>query len=185
MAPVTPIRPMADGMLIEFFLNEELCLTGKRLRGVEAAHGDLLACFALHLPAIDHDAADRLAADPRNDRPDAAARAVPTERILEVLPFFLDDPRWHGDELQDRRVRTQLAWSLAQWVGRRCDVLGSEPYEAVRAAVWRSQKAVRRTKAEAARRDLEERGMLSPALQTLFREVEERRAGERRTPIGS
>jgi hypothetical protein len=175
---------MADGMLIEFFLNEEAGLTGRRLRRVEAAHGDLLVCFALHLPAIDHDAADRLAADPRNDRPDAAARAVPTERILEVLPFFLDDPRWHGDELQDRRVRAQLAWRLAQWVGRRCDLLGSAPYESVHAAVWRSQKAVRRIKAEAARRDLEERGLLSPALQTLFREAKERRACEVRMPIG-
>ncbi|GAA4742256.1 hypothetical protein GCM10025783_11960 [Amnibacterium soli] len=178
MAPVTPNRPMADGMLIEFFLNEEVCLTGKRLRRVEAAHGDLLACFALHLPAIDHDAADRLAADPRNDRADAAARAVRTERILELVPFFLDEPRWHGDDLQDRRVRMRLAWGLAQWVGRRCDLLGSKPYEAVHAAVWRSQKEVRRIKAEAARRDLEERELLSPALQALFREVEERRARE-------
>lgn len=170
MAPVTPIRPMADGLLIEFFLNEETCLTGKRLQRVESAHGDLFACFAMHLPTVDPDAADRLAADPRNDRADAAARALPTERILEMLPFFLDEPRWHGGDLQDRRVRAQLVRSLAQWVGRRCDLVGSEPYETVHAAVRRSQRAVRRIAADAARHHLEQGGFSSPLLQALFRE---------------
>ncbi|WP_375388356.1 hypothetical protein [uncultured Amnibacterium sp.] len=171
MAPVTPIRPMADGTLIEFFLNEGIGLTGTRLHRVDAAHGDLLVCFAEHLPQIDPGAEERLRLLRRGgDRPDAAARVAAPEVILVVLPFFLDEPRWHGRELQDRIVRSRLAWSLAQWIGEEGD-----SYEAVRAAVCRSQKAVRKTKADAARRHLEESGTVPPQLLALLQQMDTRR----------
>ncbi|MET0590009.1 MAG: hypothetical protein ABWZ77_02430 [Naasia sp.] len=179
MAPVMQIRPMADGTLIAFFMNAEMGLMGKRLSRVEAAHADLLACFTAHLPDVLPESADRREAD---DRPEAAARVAPPEVILQVLPFFLDEQQWHGADLQDRRVRYSLSWGLAQWVARDLGLQGSESYEAVRAAVSRSARNVRRVKADAARQDLEERGLIPPELQALLRNIDARRASEAETP---
>ncbi|WP_133766355.1 hypothetical protein [Amnibacterium kyonggiense] len=172
MAPVIPLRPMADGMLIHFFLNTGPTLTGKRLDRVERAHADLLACIADHLAEVDPGAAARAQTSDRPHRQDAAAASVAPRAVLDFLPFFLDEPRWHGSDLRDRVVRADLAWQLAQWIDRRLGVRETASYEAVRQAVWRSRTAVRRSKAESERRRLEQKAKDSPELQRALQNMD-------------
>jgi hypothetical protein len=40
------------------------------------------------------------------------------DAVLLLLPVFLDEPRWHGVDLEDRRLRIRLARSLAEEIFR-------------------------------------------------------------------
>lgn len=156
----SPERVKADQVLRSFFRSEEDPLSGSRLRRVMEAEVDLRACIEEHAPALLSDADASLLALERlfGDR-GAVARIAGPSVILEALPTFLRDERWHGRTLLDRRVRCALAWRLAQQVARRLDLRGSDEYEAVRRAVQRARSDIRRTAAEAALQDLEARGV--------------------------
>jgi hypothetical protein len=176
MAPVIPLRPMADGTLIGFFLNEQVLLTGKRLERVEAAHAALLSCIDAHAATLLPEADGRDLEADLSDEVGAISRRIPPPRLLDALPFFLAEERWFGEDLQDRRVRELLTWRLAQHVALRFDLRGSEPYEAVRAASWQCRKSIRRAAAEVTRRDLEARGVHIEIPQWLLDHAREREA---------
>ncbi len=109
----------ADAAISDFFLLERARTSGTRQRRLERAIDDLRQCFEA--------VADRVLTTPELDtrelerqfRPEgAAARVADAYALLYVLPLWLDDPRWHGNDLEDRRLRVQLALPLARFVAR-------------------------------------------------------------------
>lgn len=160
MDAASSVRENADQVLSSFFRGEQDPLGGIRLHRVLAAEADLRACFEECAPAYMSTADESvLAAERLFVRRGPAARIANPSVILEVLPTFLRESRWQGSSLQDRRVRSQLAWRLAQQIAHRLELRGSDEYEAVRAAVQRARGDIRRADAEAALHDLEARGV--------------------------
>src|SRR4051794_26973116 len=45
---------------------------------------------------------------------DAPSRVAGGGAILLVLPLYLDEPHWHGADVEDRRLRIQLASLLTE-----------------------------------------------------------------------
>ena len=61
------------------------------------------------------------------------------EAVLLVLPVFLDEPRWHGIDLEDRRLRIRLASDLVERTTRVSMLAGVD----VGRAAWVVEAAVR------------------------------------------
>lgn len=117
--PDTPPPVTADAAISDFFLLERARTSGARQRRLERATDELRQCFEA--------VADRILTTPelavreleRQFRPEgAAARVADAYALLYVLPIWLDDPRWHGTDLEDRRLRVQLTMPLARFVTR-------------------------------------------------------------------
>ncbi len=109
----------ADASIRDFFLLELARASGARKRRLERAVDDLRLCF--------EDVSDRILITSelatrdleRQFQPEgAAARVADAFALLHVLPLWLEDPRWHGDDLEDRRLRVQLTLPLARYVTR-------------------------------------------------------------------
>lgn len=57
-------------------------------------------------------------APPRSAPKVCAAPRAGADAVLLALPVFLEEPRWHGNDLEDRRLRIRLARSLADQIFR-------------------------------------------------------------------
>lgn len=137
LMPVT-----VDAAINDFFLPEQARASGARQRRLERAMEDLRQCFedvaegVLTTPEL---AMRDLERQFRAER--AAARVADVSALLHVLPVWLEDSRWHGKDLEDRRLRVQLTLPLARFVTRR------SPFD-VACAVLDVEYAVRRARGE-------------------------------------
>ena len=61
------------------------------------------------------------------------------DAILLLLPVFLDEPRWHGDDLEDRRLRIRVASALSEQILRASAAQGVD----LGRAAWVVEAAVR------------------------------------------
>ena len=105
--------PRADDVLRRFFTEQAVGVTERRAERLQRAQVDLRACLDGLAPLLFSDQERALLALERQfDPEDASSRVASAETVLLLLPVFLDEPRWHGDDLEDRRVRIRLARSL-------------------------------------------------------------------------
>ena len=114
LLPVT-----ADAAISGFFLLEQARASGARLQRLARAIDDLRQCF--------ESVADQVLTTPELATRDlerqfraegAAARVADADALLHVLPMWLEDSRWHGKDLEDRRLRVHLTLPLARFVTR-------------------------------------------------------------------
>lgn len=148
MGVVTPLRRNTDVIIRMFFQSEMVDVKGKRYRRLERAEADLRRCFEAH--------ADRVLTDPERylltieqqfDPEGAAARVADVDAVLQVLPMYLEDPEWFGDDLEDRRLRILMAKRLARQVPYLKELQGrsvSEPVLLVRVAAHRAGRRLDR-----------------------------------------
>src|SRR4051794_24275280 len=109
----------ADGALRRFFGAQLAGASEQRARRLRAAESDLLACLEEMAPLLLSDQERALLALERQFDPEGAlARVANADAVLLLLPVFLDEPRWHGSDLEDRRLRIRLARSLADEIFR-------------------------------------------------------------------
>jgi hypothetical protein len=105
----------ADDVLRRFFRESAAGLPVRRGQRVQRAESDLRACLDGLAPLLFSDQERALLALERQFEPDdAEARVASAEAVLLVLPVFLDEPRWHGIDLEDRRLRIRLARALSE-----------------------------------------------------------------------
>ena len=112
-----PLR--AEEVLRRFFGEQLAGAPKRRVERLQCAEADLLACLEVLAPALltDQERA-LLALESQFDPQCALARVAGADAVLLALPVFLDQPRWHGADLEDRRLRIRLARSLADEIFR-------------------------------------------------------------------
>lgn len=131
-------------------------LTGKRLRRHQQAEADLRVCIeatgAQHL-----DDEERVLLElERSIHPiGAVARTAPAGVLLLVLPSYLEDPRWEGDDDVDRKVRIDLALELARWCVRLPELRDVDTDDAMEDVLDAWRVAHRRLRFDRARRSYE------------------------------
>ena len=109
----------ADDVLQRFFREQAAGLTPRRAYRMQRAEADLRACLEHLAPLLFSDQERALLSLERQFEPaEAAARVASAEAVLLVLPVFLDEPRWHGTDLEDRRLRIRLASDLSEQILR-------------------------------------------------------------------
>lgn len=109
----------AEEVLRRFFDAQLAAVTGQRATRLRSAEADLLACLDELAPLLLTDQERALLALERQFAAEGAlVRVATAEAILLALPVFLDEPRWHGDHLEDRRLRILLARALAEEILR-------------------------------------------------------------------
>ena len=147
-----PPAVTADAAISGYFLLEQARASGARQRRLACAFAALRQCF--------EETADRVLTTPELATRDlerqfqaegAAARVAGADALLYVLPVWLEESRWHGDDLEDRRLRVQLTLPLVRFVMRLPNFDG--PAGGM-CAVWDVEYAVGRARQEisAARR---------------------------------
>ncbi|HEY4268211.1 MAG TPA: hypothetical protein VGM94_08480 [Galbitalea sp.] len=136
----------ADAAISDFFLLAQARASGARQRRLERAADDLRQCFEA--------VAERILTTPelamldleRQFRPEgAAARVSDACALLDMLPSWLEESRWHGDDLEDRRLRVQLTLPFARFLARLPTFDGSGGGEC---AMWDVEAGVRRARHE-------------------------------------
>jgi hypothetical protein len=109
----------ADEVLHRFFREQAAGLTPRRAYRMQRAEADLRACLEHLAPLLFTDQERALLALERQfEAADAEARVASAEAVLLVLPVFLDEPRWHGTDLEDRRLRIRVARALSEEILR-------------------------------------------------------------------
>lgn len=146
---------VADVVLRGYFARERAAAGGRRLERLCAAEADLRACLEVLAPvALTGPELALLALERQFEAEGAAARVAAADAVLIVLPTYLEDPRWRGADLEDRRLRITLAeplaWSIARLPQLRGTSLGC-PVWTIEAAA-RHARWVLRQEREAARR---------------------------------
>ncbi|WP_375390304.1 hypothetical protein [uncultured Amnibacterium sp.] len=111
--------PRSDEVIGRWFAEARRGLSGRRLERVRSAEADLRACLEANAPQL-LTATERalLTLERQFDDRGAAARVAEAGVVLLVLPVFLEEPRWFGEDVEDRRVRIRLAEPLAYSVAR-------------------------------------------------------------------
>jgi hypothetical protein len=149
------VMQRADEVLRWFFAEQAASATPRRSDRLRRAEADIRGCLEELVPLLFTEQERALLALERQFEPDdAPARVASADAILLVLPVYLDEPRWHGTDLEDRRLRIQLASTLveqmlrasADWgvdLGRAATVVEAQ----VRHEIW-----MLRQEREAARR---------------------------------
>ncbi len=141
----------AAEILERFFLLERGRASGRRLQRLELAERDLRSCLDAEADAIlTETELALLAAEIQFDPEGATARVTEPDAILHVLPPFLQDPAWHGQDAEDRRLRIRLALPLARLVCRLPELRRAEvncAFWDVEAAVDRGRRDLRRSRA--------------------------------------
>lgn len=134
-----------DAAIADFLLLEQARASGARRRRLELAVEDLRQCFeavADRVLTTSELATRDLERQFRAE--DAAARVASADALLHVLPVWLEESRWHGDDLEDRRLRVQLTVALARFVERLPTFDGIEcALLDVDAAVERARREIR------------------------------------------
>jgi hypothetical protein len=109
----------AEDVLRRFFRAQLASASKQRANRLRGAEADLLACLDELAPVLLTDQERALLALERQFEPEGAlARVASADSVLLLLPVFLDEPRWHGSDLEDRRLRIRLARSLAEEIFR-------------------------------------------------------------------
>lgn len=109
----------AEEVLRGFFAGRLTAASRQRTDRLRRAEADLLACLDQLAPLLLTDQERTLLALERQFAADGALlRVAGAEAILLALPVYLDEPRWHGEDLEDRRLRILLARSLAEEIFR-------------------------------------------------------------------
>ena len=109
----------ADDVLRRFFHDQDAGLTPRRAQRMRRAEADLRACLESLAPLLLTDQEQALLALERQfEATDAEARVASAEAVLLVLPVYLDHSRWHGEDLEDRRLRIRLARDLSEEILR-------------------------------------------------------------------
>jgi hypothetical protein len=104
-------------MLTAFFSLGGARLCGRRAQRHADAERALRRCCELHLEKFLTETERFLLAAERQVEPqDAATRLVDPGLLLAVLPSFVRDPEWFGDDLEDRRVRLLLVERLLDFL---------------------------------------------------------------------
>lgn len=107
----------ADEVLRWFFEEQAAGATQRRAERLRCAQADLRACLDGLASCLFTDQEHALLALERQFDPrDATSRVASAEAVLLVLPVFLDEPRWHGADLEDRRLRIGLARPLSEQI---------------------------------------------------------------------
>lgn len=107
------VTPRADEALRHFFEEQQRLSTGRRAERLQRAEADLRGFLEELIPPLLTDQERALLALERQfDADGAAARTAGAVAVLLLLPLFLDEPRWHGRDLEDRRLRIRLAAAL-------------------------------------------------------------------------
>lgn len=105
----------ADAALRGLVQEQLAGLTPRRADRMRRAEADLRACLDALAPLVLSDQERALLALERQfGTTDAVARVASAEAVLLVLPVFLDDPHWHGSDVEDRRLRIRLARDLSE-----------------------------------------------------------------------
>ena len=129
------LHAMVDPMVEE--------LQGKRRRRLEAAEDALRRCIEINAGRLLSGQELVLLELEVQVEPDgAAARVASAPALLHVLPIYLEDADWEGDDDEDRRVRMRFALELARWSGEYPEFEGVEGVE-VRAEVMAAWRAAR------------------------------------------
>ena len=111
--------PRSDEVIRRYFAEACRGLAGRRLERLRRAEADLRSCLEAHAPQLL--TAPELALlelERQFDERDAVARVAEADVVLLLLPIFLEEPKWFGDDVEDRRVRIRLAEPLAYSVAR-------------------------------------------------------------------
>lgn len=109
----------AEEVLRSFFGAQLAGASKQRAKRLRCAEADLLACLEELAPVLLTDQERALLALERQFDPERAlARVAGADAVLLTLPVFLDQPRWHGSDLEDRCCRIRLARSLADEIFR-------------------------------------------------------------------
>ncbi len=104
-----------DEILTLLFAAERRGLGGRRLDRLRSAECDLRRCLVVHAAhLLTGPELALLELEQQLDPVGAAERVASAEVVLLVLPLYLADPRWHGEDLEDRRLRIRLAEDLAR-----------------------------------------------------------------------
>jgi hypothetical protein len=112
-----PLR--AEEVLRRFFTAQVAGASTRRLDRLQRAEADLLACLDELAPLLLTEQERALLTLERQFDPEGAlARVANADAVLLTLPVYLDAPRWHGSDLEDRRLRIRLARSLADEIFR-------------------------------------------------------------------
>jgi hypothetical protein len=131
--------PRSDEVIGRFFAERRRGVAGRRLDRVRSAEADLRACLEAHAPQLlpPPDAA-LLALERQFDARGAAARVAGAGAVLLLLPIYLEEPRWFGADVEDRKERIRLAEPLAHDVARLPGLRG----KAIGPAVWTVEATV-------------------------------------------
>jgi hypothetical protein len=109
------VMQRADEVLRRFFVGQAASASPRRTERLQRAEADVRACLEELAPLLFTEQERALLALERQFEPeDAPARVASADAILLLLPVFLDEPRWHGADLEDRRLRIQLASTLVE-----------------------------------------------------------------------
>ncbi|MGN6444469.1 hypothetical protein [Amnibacterium sp.] len=144
-------------------------LTARRLRRHQRAEADLRACIevtgAQHL---DDDERVLLELERSIDPTGAVARTAPAGVLLLVLPSFLEDPRWDGEDDIDRKARIDLMLSIARWCVRLPELRDVDTDDAMEDVLDAWRVAHRRLRFDKARRARER---MDPAFRAMLDDV--------------
>jgi hypothetical protein len=109
----------AGEVLHRFFGAQVAGASTQRANRLRSAEADLLACLDELAPVLLSDQERALLAlEQQFDAEGAVTRVASADSVLLALPVYLDAPRWHGSDLEDRRLRIRLARSLADEIFR-------------------------------------------------------------------
>ena len=118
---------------------------GERRERLDRAEADLRPCLDQNAERLLTDPELALLALERQLDPDGAvARVAGADVVLLLLPIFLTEPRWHGRDAEDRRLRISLALTLA----RRAVRLPELAQYSWECAMWEVEAAVGRARLE-------------------------------------
>jgi hypothetical protein len=147
--------PRSDEVIRGFFDEQRRATTGRRRERLDRAEADLRACLEAHAERLlTAPELALLALERQFEAAGAVARTAAADAVLLLLPIFLEDHHWFGEDLEDRRLRIRLAEPLAYAIARRPEL----PSAAVAPAVWTVEAATEhavwmlRQEREAARR---------------------------------
>jgi hypothetical protein len=131
--------PRFDETIGRFFDDRCRGLGGRRLERLRAAERDLRACLDAHAERLlTTPELALLALERQFDEQGAVARVAEADVALLLLPIFLEEPKWFGEDVEDRRVRIRLAEPLAYWVARTPELRD----QSLGAAVWTVEATV-------------------------------------------
>jgi hypothetical protein len=104
----------SDEILSLLFAAERRGLAGKRLERLRTAEADLRSCLNALADRLltDHELV-LLELERQLDPVGAVERVAAAGVVLLVLPRWLRDERWRGEDLEDRRLRIRVAEDLS------------------------------------------------------------------------